>query len=153
VTTFFVILHSTLRLLIILAALFTIIRAATGLSFKRGWMALDNRAGLVFTSLMDLQLLVGLILYFFLSPTTRIALQNFAGAMGDTVMRFFAVEHALIMVLAVVAAHVGRAMVRKAPNATAKHRRTLIWTVVSIVLVLAAVPWPFLTAGAGRGWF
>lgn len=150
---FFVTLHSILRWLIVLAALFTIIRAATGLSFKRGWMALDNRASLWYTVLLDIQVLVGIILYFFLSPTTLVALQNFSGAMRDSTMRFFAVEHVVIMLVAVVVAHIGRSMVKKAPDAAAKHRRTLIWTVVSIVLVLAAVPWPFLAAGAGRGWF
>ena len=151
--TIFLTLHSILRWLILLAVLFALIRAATGLSFKRGWMALDNRAGLWYTILLDLQVLVGIILYFFLSPTTRIALQNFGGAMGDTVMRFFAIEHILIMILAVVAAHIGRSAARKAPNAAAKHRRTLIWFALSLILVLAAIPWPFMAAGAGRGWF
>lgn len=149
----FITLHSILRWLIVLAAIFTIIRAATGLSFKRGWMALDNRASLWYTILLDLQMLVGIILYFFLSPVTKIALQNFSGAMGDAVTRFFAVEHWVIMLIAIVIAHIGRSMARKASDAAVKHRRTLIWTVISILLVLAAVPWPFLAPGAGRGWF
>lgn len=149
----FVTLHSILRWLIVIAALFAIIRAATGLSFKRGWMALDNRASMWYTILLDLQILVGIILYFFLSPTTQIAFKNFSGAMSDAVLRFFAIEHVLIMLIAVVVAHIGRAQVRKAADGPAKHRRSLIWTVISILLVLAAVPWPFLTPGAGRGWF
>ena len=149
----FLTLHSILRWLVVLAALLAIIRAVTGLSFKRGWMGLDNRAGSWFTILMDVQVLIGIILYFFLSPTTRLAMQNFGGAMGDSVTRFFAVEHVIGMLLAVVAAHVGRALVRRAPNAPAKHRRTLIWFSLSLIILLASIPWPFLPAGAGRGWF
>jgi hypothetical protein len=146
----FLSIHSILRWAVLLAALFAIIRAITGLSFKRGFMQADNSAGLWFTILMDVQLLVGIILYFFLSPTTRIAMQNFGAAMGDSTARFFAVEHTLLMVLAVVAAHVGRSLSRKAKEASQKHRRALIWFIIALVLLLAAIPWPFLSYG--RPW-
>lgn len=143
----FLSIHSILRWVVILTALFAIIRAITGLSFRRGFMQADNRAGLWFTIAMDLQLLVGIILYFFLSPTTRLALQNFGGAMSNPQARFFAVEHTLAMVLAVVAAHVARSLSRKAESARQKHRRALIGFGIALVLVLAAIPWPFLSFG------
>lgn len=133
--------HSILRWLIVLAALLAIIRAVNGLSFKRGWTQTDNRVGLWFTLFMDIQLLLGILLYFFLSPTTQIALQNFGAAMGDSTLRFFAVEHTLIMLVAVIVAHIGRGMVRKAGTDAAKHRRTLIWFGLAILLVLAGIPW------------
>lgn len=133
--------HSVLRWLIVLSALLAIIRAVNGLSFKRGWTQMDNRVGLWFTIFMDLQLLLGLLLYFFLSPTMKIALQNFGGAMGDATLRFFAVEHAFMMLIAVIVAHVGRSMIRKADKDRAKHRRTLIWFGLAILLVLVAIPW------------
>jgi uncharacterized membrane protein YozB (DUF420 family) len=143
----FRILHSVLRWVVILTALFAIIRATTGLSFRRGYMQTDDRAGLWFTISMDLQLLIGLILYFFLSPTTRIAMQDFGTAMGNSAMRFFAVEHLALMVVALIVAHVGRSLIRKAPAAQQKHRRALIWYGLAVVLVLAAIPWPFFSYG------
>lgn len=143
----FLTLHSIMRWLVILLALLAIIRAVNGLSFKRGWTGMDNRVGMWFTTLMDIQLLVGLILYFFLSPITMIALQNFGGIMGNTSIRFFAVEHAFVMLVAVIVAHVGRSMIRRADSPAAKHRRTAIWVGVVILLVLLAIPWPFLEAG------
>ena len=142
-------LHSILRWLIVLAALFALIRAATGISFKRGWMQMDDRAGLWYTITLDLQVLVGIILYFFLSPTTTIALQNFGAAMGNATTRFFAVEHVFGMLIAVVAAHVGRSLVRKASVPGQKHRRAALWTGQSLLIVLAAIPWPFLSYGRG----
>lgn len=145
-------LHSITRWLVVIFGLFAIIRALTGISFKRGWMSMDNRAGLLFTSFMDLQLLLGIILYLFLSPLTTIALRNFAGAMRDPGLRFFAVEHAFLMLIALVAAHVGRSLAKRAPTVIQKHRRTAIWFSVSLLLVLAAIPWPFL-AGYGRPLF
>lgn len=143
----FLTLHSILRWLVILLALLAIIRAANGLSFKRGWTGMDNRVGMLFTTLMDTQLLVGIILYFFLSPITMTAMQNFGGVMGNSSVRFFALEHSVVMLLAVIVAHVGRAMVRRASSPAAKHRRTAIWIGVTILLVLLSVPWPFMEFG------
>lgn len=140
-------LHSILRWLIVLAALFVLIRAITGISFKRGWMKMDDRAGMWYTIILDVQVLTGIILYFFLSPTTKIALQNFGAAMGNPVMRFFAVEHVAGMLIGVVVAHVGRSLARKATSNIQKHRRSAIWTVVSLLIVLVSIPWPFLSYG------
>ncbi len=140
-------LHSILRWLVILTALFAIIRASTGLSFRRGWMGMDNRAGVLFTSVMDLQVLVGIILYLFLSPTTTKALKNFSSVAGYPAALFFTVEHVTLMIIAAVVAHVGRSLVRRAPRPVQKHRRAAIWTGVSLLIVLIAIPWPFLIYG------
>lgn len=140
-------LHSIVRWVVILTALFALIRAITGISFKRGYMAMDNRAGLWFTSAMDAQLLLGIILYFFLSPITTQALQNFSGVTSSSTGMFFSIEHVLGMFIAIVVAHVGRVMVRHAPEAAQKHRRTLIWFALSLLIVLASIPWPFLSYG------
>lgn len=145
--TIFRITHNILRWVVILTALFAIIRASTGISFRRGFMQLDNRAGAWYAGVMDLQLLIGLVLYFFLSPTTTTALQNFGSAIQNDVSRFFAIEHVAVMFIAVVIAHIGRSASRKAPTARLKHRRALIWYAISLVVVLAAIPWPFLSYG------
>ncbi len=139
--------HSILRWLVILTALFALIRASTGLSFRRGWMGMDNRAGVLFTSVMDVQVLVGIILYLFLSPITTKALQNFGSVAGNPTALFFTVEHVTLMIVAAVVAHVGRSLVRKAPRPVQKHRRAAIWTGLSLLIVLIAIPWPFLIYG------
>lgn len=146
----FLVLHSILRWVVILTALFAIIRALTGVSFKRGFMAIDNRAGLWYTTALDLQLLVGIILYFFLSPTITLALQNFGGAMQNAATRYFAVEHVALMFVSVIVAHIGRSLSKKAPSAILKHRRALIWFTIALLILLAAIPWPFLSYG--RPW-
>lgn len=134
-------LHSITRWLVILAALLAIIRSVNGLAFKRGYTGMDNRVGMFFTMFMDIQVLFGILLYFFLSPITTAALQNFAGAMSNSAARFFTVEHALMMMIALGIAHMGRVMIKKAANASAQHRRTLIWFGLTILVVLAAIPW------------
>jgi hypothetical protein len=145
--TIFLTLHSILRWVVLIVAILAIIRAITGLSFRRGYTAMDNRVGLWFTLFLDIQVLIGIILYFFLSPITMTALQNFAGAMGNAPVRFFAVEHSIMMLVAAGVAHMGRALARRATDAASKHRRTLIWFALAILIVLVSIPWPFMAAG------
>ena len=140
-------LHNILRWLVLLFGLLAIVRSINGLNFKRGFTGQDNRIGMWFVSLLDLQVLLGLLLYFVLSPLTTAALQNFGGAMGNTSVRYFLVEHAIMMLIALVIAQIGRVMARKAENAASKHRRTAVWFALSLLVVLAAIPWPFLSAG------
>lgn len=143
--------HSILRWVVLLAAVFAVVRGILGWSGKRAWSALDDRLGLIFTIGLDLQLLLGLLLYFFLSPLTRVAFSDIGAAMSNGVLRFFLAEHSLLMIVALILAHIGRARIRKADAAQRKFRQAAIWFGVALLLILAAIPWPFLAAGQGRG--
>lgn len=142
--------HSILRWLLLIAAVGSVALAFIGWFGKKPWTKTDDKLGLAFTSLMDLQLLIGLILYGFLSPITLTAFQNFGGAMGNTAMRFFAVEHIFMMVIAAVFAHIGRALSKKGASDLVKHRRAAIWFGLALLVVLVAIPWPF--SAAARPW-
>jgi hypothetical protein len=60
-------------------------------------------------------------------------------ASGD--MRFFALDHPLEMLAALILAHVGSALSRKAPDDAGRHRRAAILYTLSLAAVLLAVPW------------
>src|SRR6476661_7886973 len=94
------ILHSLLRWVVLLTG---IAAAARGFMGGKGksWTAADSRSGLLFITVLDLQLLLGLLLYIFLSPTVRTAFLNFGAAMKDPMLRFFAVEDVVGMVIAI----------------------------------------------------
>jgi len=72
--------------------------------------------------------------------------------MKDANNRFFTMEHELLMIIAWILVHVGRVSVKRAATPAAKHKRTLLFFGVAIILVLAAVPWPFREAIA-RPWY
>lgn len=143
------VLHSVVRWLVVLAGLAVVVQGLRGWLGGREWSTLDDRFGLIFTSVMDVQLLVGVLLYV-VSPLIRTVFQDFGAAMGTSGLRFFAMEHVLLMVIAVVIAHVARARVRRASDAEAKHKQAALLFGLSIVVVLLAVPWPFLAVG--RPW-
>jgi len=137
-------LHSWLRWAVLLAGLVAWFRAIGGRTAKRPWTPQDEMWGLLLTISVDLQLLVGLVLYFFLSPITRIGIRNFAAAMQINVARFFTVEHAIGMIAAVALVHVARVKIRKAAEPARKHRLAMILFGIALVLMIIAIPWPGL---------
>ena len=144
-------LHGALRWLVVAAALAAIVVAAPGWSGNKPVRPALLRCGVVFVILMDVQLLLGLILYFGVSPVTRAAFHNMGAAMKDHEMRFFTVEHTTYMVLAVICAHIGAALSRKGKTDRMRYRGATIAYSISLLLVLAGIPWfrPLLRLGFG----
>ncbi len=100
----------------------------------------------------DIQLLMGLVLYFTGMWFDRLKTDTGA-AMKDAPMRFFAVEHAFMMIIAWLLVHVGRSMVKRADTDAQKHKRTLIYFGIALVLILAMIPWPFRVPEIARPLF
>lgn len=149
----FLVLHSWLRWLVVIVAVIAVARFAWGWLSGRKWEALDGRLASTFPALLDIQLLVGLVLYFFASPITTGALRNFGAAMGNAVTRFYAVEHLFLMLLALIIAHVGSVLVKRRAPGPARWRAATVVFGLALIVILLAVPWPFVTAGTNRPWF
>ncbi|MGE3842451.1 MAG: hypothetical protein AB7I50_12770 [Vicinamibacterales bacterium] len=143
----FVFLHSWLRWVVLIAGLWAVIRGFMGTAGRRPWTAADDTAGRLFSITMDVQLLVGLLLYGLFSPITTQALMNMAEAMRNSTLRFWAVEHLTLMFVAVVLVHVGRARSRKAPTDGARHQSAALFYALALLAVLLAIPWPFMSVG------
>lgn len=135
------VLHNLIRWVVLIAGVLAVVMAITGWLGNRNWGATDNRIGLLFTGSLDLQVLIGLLLYFIFSPITTSNFSNFGQAMGNEEIRFFLVEHSLLMVIAVVLAHIGRAQSKKATPDTNKHKRAAIFFTLAIIAILLAIPW------------
>jgi hypothetical protein len=137
--------HSWLRWIAIVAAVGTTL-AAFG-NRTRGVNSPADRWGLAAMMALDLQMLVGLILYFALSPFTARALEDFSAAMRNPPLRFWAVEHVIAMFAAVILAHVGRVLARKAQTDSAKRTRLLVCFGLATFLMFLATPWPGMPNG------
>ena len=140
-------LHSILRWAVLLAGAIAWFRAVGGGTAKRPWTAKDDLWGFLFTVSLDVQMLVGLVLYFVLSPFTKIAFQDFGAAMANPSLRFWAVEHTTGMIIGIALAHVGRIRIRKASNDARRHRFALIYFGLALVVICASIPWPGLAIG------
>ncbi|MBO9727810.1 MAG: hypothetical protein J7623_04160 [Chitinophaga sp.] len=143
--------HSFLRWALLLAGIWAVIRSLKGVTGKTPFTAADSKAGLFFMIFCDLQLLVGLIL-FFVSPLSQAGISNMGGAMKDPVLRFFTVEHETMAIIAIALVHIGKSKIKKAASDAQKHKLGLIFFGLALVLILALIPWPF-RAALGKGWF
>jgi cytochrome bd-type quinol oxidase subunit 1 len=139
--------HSWVRWIVILTGLLAAGRGIAGRFGNRRWTRTDDNAGAWFTRALDLQVLLGLILYFPLSPLTGAALRDFSGAMKDVTLRFYAVEHAFGMILAVAVAHIGHARVRKATHDGRRHLTAAIFFTIALILIFLSIPWPNMPYG------
>ncbi len=134
-------LHDLLRWGILLAALITMLKYFIGWFSQKEWDKSDNILGAVFTGLMDLQFLVGIILYLFLSPITKMAFQDFGTAMNNADLRFYAVEHITMMLAALALVHVGRVKTKKAKTSKKKFSMSLIFFGIAYIIIFMAIPW------------
>ena len=133
--------HNIIRWIALILGILAAVRAYLGWFGNREWNVKDRKIGSYFTIAMDIQLVLGLLLYIFLSPTTRTALQNFGAAMQIGDLRFFVLEHPFFMVVAVIFAHLGSILSRKAAQPKAKFRRAAIWFNLSVLAVILGTPW------------
>jgi hypothetical protein len=140
-------LHSLLRWAVLLAGAVAWFRAIGGSTAKRPWGAKDELWGMLFTISLDTQFLVGVALYVFLSPFTKIAFQDFGGAMANASLRFWAVEHLIGMLIGLALAHVGRVKIKKATSDARRQRLAMIFYGLALVAIAASIPWPGLPVG------
>ena len=136
--------HSWLRWAVLIAGLLAFVRGAT--AGGRPWTPADDRWSRWFIIAVDIQVLLGLLLYFALSPFTREALGDFGAAMKNSGLRFWAVEHTFGMIVGVALAHAGAVKIRKAPSSR-KHRAAMIFFGLALVAIVASIPWPGMPAG------
>jgi len=134
--------HSWLRWFVLLVGLVAIARAIVGRSSGRPWDRADDRLGAAFVGLLDLQLLIGLVLYFALSPITKEGMRDIGGAMANTGLRFWTIEHPFGMIVAIALAHIGRTRIRKTTDAARRHRTALIFFTLALIVIVITIPWP-----------
>lgn len=133
--------HNLFRWLILIVIILAVIFALTGWFKKSEWSKKDNVIGLLLMILADIQFLAGIILYVFVSPITKAAFNDFGAAMKNDELRFYAVEHFFLMIIALIMIHIGRAKTKKPGTSWVKHRSSAIYYGIALLLIMAAIPW------------
>lgn len=129
--------HSGLRWLVLAGVVVILLKSIVGLISNGSYGKFDKILGSATVGLMDMQLLLGLVLYFGYSPYTK----NLTFNMGNAEERFWSVEHLLLMLLAIVAAHVGKVISKKSQDASVQFKYQTIFFGISLLLMIAGIPW------------
>jgi uncharacterized membrane protein YiaA len=128
-------LHNFLRWVIIVALILSLINAFKG---KNG------KETLVLMISSHVMLLLGLVQWFIGDwGLKQIKSMGMGAAMKNPVIRFFSVEHALMMIIAIVLITIGHRA------AKTNQPKTKWYFVAALVIILLMTPWPWREAGRG----
>jgi hypothetical protein len=143
----FLLIHNLLRWAVVIAGLIVIARAIGGLSGGRDWRSGDAAGVRWFSIALDIQFVIGLLLYVWLSPFIRDAWADMAATMRNAPLRFFAVEHVTGMLIGLALAHIGKSKIAKATDAAQKHKLAVVFFSLAMVVILLSIPWPGMPGG------
>jgi hypothetical protein len=138
---FFLGAHNILRWLVLLTGVVALLRYYRGLATGASWTRKEAVSLVAYAQTLSVQMLLGLILYFFLSPLGMRALGDMGAAMSNSDTRFFALEHPITTIASVALAHIAVRRTRKAATDRARFRVAAILVTISLLLVLARMPW------------
>src|SRR3979490_2472446 len=96
--------HSYLRWIVLAAGLAVVLASGFAWIRRQPWSQYHTLFSKVWISAFDLQVLFGLVLYIWLSPAAAAA-RHAGGAMKNSILRFWLVEHAVGMLAAVFILH------------------------------------------------
>ena len=134
--------HSYWAYLTLLLIVLATLNALKGVFTKGDFLNKDYRISLFALIVTHIQIVLGLILYM-VSPSAMGAIKE--GGMGsvmkDSLLRYFSVEHPLLMIIAVVLITIGYSKHKKKDTSTQKFRAIAIFYTIALILVLTRIPW------------
>tara|TARA_B100000809_G_C15138434_1_gene531751 strand:+ start:4600 stop:5040 length:441 start_codon:yes stop_codon:yes gene_type:complete len=137
--------HSGLRWLLVISLVIALIKATIGWLGNKKYTKIDNIVALALVSFTHIMAILGLVLYF-VSPQVTWTKET----MGNSLTRFWSMEHGLIMLIVVVLITIGRVKSKKATTDLLKHKKGAIFYIIAFVLILwAGIMKPYLL---GNGW-
>jgi len=142
--------HSGLRYVVLILLLIAVVNALLAWRSKKSFKSSDKKIYLVTLIFTHIQLLIGLVLYF-ISPIVDRAYEDFGAAMKNPTLRFWAVEHFTVMLLAIILITIGYSSSKRATEEVSKHKKIGIFYLIGLALILISIPWPFSTVA--RPWF
>lgn len=138
--------HSGLRYIALAVLIFTLINSLSKWIKRKSYKKDDRDLTLTNLILLYLQIIIGLGLYF----------QSFKvyfgeGLMKSSLLRFFTVEHPVMILLATFLISLGY-FKNKINSDYKSHRSIFIYHLIGFLIIIASIPWPFREA-LGGSWF
>lgn len=134
--------HSIVRQLVLISLLLVLAISLVKWTGKKPFGRFDDKLSLYLLIFTNIQAVLGLCLYFFMSPFVQ-----FSGeTMGNKALRYWTVEHILIMVIAVGLISIGRSRMRKQSSDERKFKTLFIFNAIALLLIIVGI------ATSGRPW-
>jgi heme A synthase len=135
------VLHSYWAYLVLLILILATINALIKFFAKKEFHAKDFRISLFTLIVMHIQLIIGVILFFVSDYLSLISEEGMGGIMKDSTLRSNIIEHPFTMILVVILITIGYSKHKKKLTSTSKFKTIAIFYTLSLLLVLAMIPW------------
>lgn len=133
--------HSYLRWAVLIFGIMAILKGIKGFNAGNPFSESDRKTGLFFLISVHTQLLIGLILYLFLSPITQAAFADFGAAMKNPALRLIAVEHISVNIIAAILVTIAYSKNKKAIADAQKHKNAWLFYGLALALIVSRIPW------------
>ncbi|WCC48372.1 hypothetical protein [Tenacibaculum finnmarkense] len=133
-------LHSYWAYIVLAILIYTVVNAIIGFVKKKEFTHNEFRLGLFTLITTHIQLLIGLI-YYFMSPWFKALISDTKAVMGDSSARLLALEHPLMMIIAIVLITVGWSKHKKQVKSEDKFKTFAIFYGLALVVILSRIPW------------
>lgn len=134
--------HSLLRWLVFISLIYCVIRAWYGWKKNSIFSKNDNTLRHTTATIAHIQLIVGVWLYF-VSPIIDYFLHHYKEAASQREVRFFGMEHSMMMLIAIVLITIGSAKAKRKTTDKDKFKTMALWYSVALLIILVSIPWPF----------
>ncbi|TDI71626.1 MAG: hypothetical protein E2O83_08050 [Bacteroidetes bacterium] len=134
--------HSWWAYLTLFIVLIATLNALAGFFGNKDYQPKDFRLSLFALIVTHIQFLIGLLL-FFVSPSGMKSISNngMGEVMKDSNLRLYAVEHPMVMILAVVFITIGYSKHKRKLVSKPKFKVLTIFYTIALVLMLSRIPW------------
>tara|TARA_B100000795_G_C22798983_1_gene440824 strand:- start:1464 stop:1898 length:435 start_codon:yes stop_codon:yes gene_type:complete len=133
-------LHSFLPYLLLTVLVLAFVKSFIAYRTNQAHTDAHRKNGLIVLILAHIQLLIGLALYF-ISPKSGAALSDMGAAMKDATLRLYALEHPLMMIIAIVFITMAYSKSKKDIADRLKHKVKSVYYLIALVLILSRIPW------------
>ena len=132
--------HSSWAMTVLILLVISIIYSIMGITSNREFGVIDRKFALYSFIAVEVQILFGIIVYF-QSNIVKGGLDNFGGAMRDSNVRLFIMEHPLMMIIGGILISIGFLKLRKLEDSNKKFKTIIIFYSIGLVLLLSRIPW------------
>ena len=133
-------LHSSWGLTTLILIVLAIVGSVVGLKSNKDLTIMQRKFSLYALIAVHIQVILGVISYT-QSQYTVTAMSNFGAAMKDSLLRLFAVEHPLMMIIGAVLITIGYTKAKKATDSKVRYKKIIIFYSIGLLLILSRIPW------------
>jgi hypothetical protein len=132
--------HSYWAYIVLIVLVYAVVKSILGCVQKKQFTDKDLRIGLFALIVSHIQLLIGLAWYF-MSPWYKVLKADAGAVMSNKGTRLLAVEHPMVMILAVVLITIGWSQHKKKTEDAAKFKMFAIFYGIGLLLIVSRIPW------------